>query len=66
MDMDKMQAGHIPEQKNYKIFPQPESMLPASGMFAPADGASAQIDKLIAESDHSFVDILEEVYEDKN
>lgn len=40
--MDKMDEGIIPETRNYKIFPQPEKVRPASGMFACADGAEKE------------------------
>lgn len=40
-------AGVIPEQIPYKIFPQQQSLLPPSGMFARAEGASAQIGEIL-------------------
>lgn len=61
--LEKMCAGHIPGHKSYKIFPQPESTLPASGMFAPAEGASARIGELVAgAASDGLVGALEEIF----
>lgn len=42
-------AGFIPEPQPYKVFPQRREQLPASGMFASAEGACAQTGKVLVE-----------------
>lgn len=61
--LEKMDAGFIPKPKLYKLFPQPGEMRPASGMFAPATDASAQIGELVANRiADGLAQVLEEVF----
>lgn len=49
VNMARLEPGYIPEVKPYKRFPQLPEMLPASGMYAGADGASAATGKRLAD-----------------
>ncbi|WP_158095919.1 creatininase family protein [Cloacibacillus sp. An23] len=59
--MELSEAGVIPAPLPYKIFPQKKETLPPSGMFARADGASADIGKiLVDEVVNKLAPIIEE------
>lgn len=54
-------AGFIPRPLPYKIFPQPREVRPPSGMYAPADGAGAEIgERLVSEVLDGLVPIIRE------
>lgn len=58
---DLAEAGFIPQPLPYKIFPQPQEVRPPSGMYAPAEGASAEIgERLISEVLRNLVPIIRE------
>lgn len=48
VSLNQMDHGHIPKAKPYKRFPSLPEMLPASGMYAVASGASAESGMRIA------------------
>jgi len=61
--MDKMDEGIIPKARSYKIFPQPEKVRPASGMYACADAAEKQIGRRLAQEVlEKLVPILKEEF----
>lgn len=58
---DLADAGVIPKPLPYKIFPQPQEVRPPSGMYAPAEGASAEIgERLVSEVVKGLVPIIRE------
>ncbi len=61
--MDTMDEGIIPKARSYKIFPQPEKVRPASGMYACAEGAEKEIGRRLArEVLDKLVPILKEEF----
>ena len=56
-------AGLVPAPRPYKIFPQPSEVRPASGMYAPAKGATAAIgEQLVSAVVQQLIPVIRECF----